>query len=391
MSLREYITASYGASIYQRTKQLKEAKTKMAKAKNQFIFLQKCLSHKLIPKSLCVQSPVKSRRTKNILLQFRLDLLRCAKNEAKYRYFSQVNNVNETKAELASIVNENDMVIIHQVTEKAREAMFKRSKERLVKKFKVLKERHVKMKKDSVTKAPLLNLAGSEIPKHHEELLNLGPNFVPSETRIPYMDIITTTESSCLKLEYGKKIAEAQTLRKEVLSILKMSKQIKDNLTRQQRIAIKELKNNDEVSIYPFDKGSGLVCIKNEDAITKIREQLGNTKMLTTDPTKTFATNIQKLLSHLRKKGRFTDKEYEHLYPSDPVPPRMYGTVKAHKPEKNYPMRIVVSTIGTANYGISDYLVKIAQKTLNKNRTRVINSRSFVEEAKNWNIATDEV
>ena len=34
-------------------------------------------------------------------------------------------------------------------------------------------------------------------------------------------------------------------------------------------------------------------------------------------------------------------------YPSDPLPPRMYGTIKAHKSEKNYPMRIVVSTIGT--------------------------------------------
>ena len=91
------------------------------------------------------------------------------------------------------------------------------------------------------------------------------------------------------------------------------------------------------------------------------------------------------------EKGRFTDKEYEKLYPSDPIAPRMYGTVKAHKPEKNYPMRIVVSTIGTANYGISDYLVKIAQNTLNKNPNRVKNTQTFVEEAKTWEIGKDEV
>ena len=69
----------------------------------------------------------------------------------------------------------------------------------------------------------------------------------------------------------------------------------------------------------------------------------------------------------------------------------MYGAVKAHKPEKNYPMRIVVSTIGTANYGISDYIVSIAQNTLNKNATRVKNSHSFVQEAKTWNVVSDEV
>ena len=69
----------------------------------------------------------------------------------------------------------------------------------------------------------------------------------------------------------------------------------------------------------------------------------------------------------------------------------MYGTIKAHKPEKQYPMRIVVSTIGTANYGVSDYIVKIAQNTLNKNETRIKNSQSFIEEAKTWEIDKNEV
>ncbi|XP_065672204.1 uncharacterized protein LOC136090028 [Hydra vulgaris] len=44
------------------------------------------------------------------------------------------------------------------------------------------------------------------------------------------------------------------------------------------------------------------------------------------------------------------------IYPSDPVPPRLYGLIKAHKQDKSYPMRVVVSTIGTPCYGISNYL-----------------------------------
>ena len=79
------------------------------------------------------------------------------------------------------------------------------------------------------------------------------------------------------------------------------------------------------------------------------------------------------------------------MYPSDAIPPRMYGMIKAHKPEKDYPMRLVVSTIGTANYGLSEYLVKITQNTLNKNPIRLKNSQAFVEEAKTWTIASDEV
>ena len=54
------------------------------------------------------------------------------------------------------------------------------------------------------------------------------------------------------------------------------------------------------------------------------------------------------------------------MYPSDPIPPILYATVKPHKPEKNYSMCSVVSAIRTPFYGISKYLVKIIQHTLKK-------------------------
>ena len=47
-------------------------------------------------------------------------------------------------------------------------------------------------------------------------------------------------------------------------------------------------------------------------------------------------------------------------------------------------MRTMVTTIGTAPYGTSKYLVEIIQPTLNKNNHRVINSSLFVNEAATW-------
>ena len=91
------------------------------------------------------------------------------------------------------------------------------------------------------------------------------------------------------------------------------------------------------------------------------------------------------------KKKRFSKTEYNSIYPSDPIPPRMYGLIKAQKPEKSYPMKIVVSTIGTPNYGISNYLVKIIQPVLNKNKTRLKNSFDFISKGNSWNIDKDEV
>ena len=49
----------------------------------------------------------------------------------------------------------------------------------------------------------------------------------------------------------------------------------------------------------------------------------------------------------LRKEKKFNNNTYFKLYPSDAIPPRLYRVIKARKPEKNYPMRTIVSTIGT--------------------------------------------
>ena len=54
-------------------------------------------------------------------------------------------------------------------------------------------------------------------------------------------------------------------------------------------------------------------------------------------------------------------------------------------------MRTIVSTIGTAPYGTSKYLVDIIQPTLNKNKHHVINSSSFVNEAATWETTQEEI
>ena len=82
---------------------------------------------------------------------------------------------------------------------------------------------------------------------------------------------------------------------------------------------------------------------------------------------------------------------FEKMYPPDAIPPRLYGYIKEHKPTKQYPMRPVVSTLGTAFYGSCKFLVDLLQPTLNKNLTRVKNSSTFAEEAKSLDISADEV
>ena len=50
---------------------------------------------------------------------------------------------------------------------------------------------------------------------------------------------------------------------------------IRNNLTFEQRIALKELSQSAENKVYSYDKGTGFAILSNKDAIQKIEEQIG--------------------------------------------------------------------------------------------------------------------
>ena len=161
-------------------------------------------------------------------------------------------------------------------------------------------------------------------------------------------------------------------------------------MSNPQRKALVQMKSNKGKAIYPFKRGYEFVVLAEKNAMQRIEEQLAKVKLTENDPTLKFTNKIQKILCRLRKEKKFTDKEYFEIYPSDPIPPRLYGTIKAHKPEKNCPMRTIMSTLGTPAYRITKYLVEIIQATLNKSNNKIQNSTSFVHEAKGWKIEPTE-
>ena len=96
-------------------------------------------------------------------------------------------------------------------------------------------------------------------------MLNLGPNFAPTPKSIPYMEIIAAIESQALKLESGKKDTSAEKLRQTVSKIFSMTigKKQQDNSSKAQTTALKQLKNNEQMKVYPIDKGIGFALLKD--------------------------------------------------------------------------------------------------------------------------------
>ena len=91
------------------------------------------------------------------------------------------------------------------------------------------------------------------------KLLNLGPQFVPTENRKRlYMDIIQTTEICALDLEREGKFSIVESLRQNICRIITkdLKKKHKNNLSFAERKTLTEMKHGKNISIYPFHKGT---------------------------------------------------------------------------------------------------------------------------------------
>ena len=396
------INSTYGEVILKLTKQLQNKKNQSASAKCRWIFLTKCIANHILPKSFRTRPVINTTKGKNINKSYNIQMLKLARNDAKQRYHVLLHEIQVITQKLQNELSTEDYNTVQRITEVSREYTFVKVSNQLKQKFQQLSS-HLpyQQTKKQLVKSAVLNLTNHTIPAHQLDLLNLGPKFVPAIEHVPVLDIITSTEVAAARLvsenQTNTNLAnvnvKAERLRSDVSKILTKyaTKKLPSNLNQEQKRALREMKKEEEIKVVQFDKGVGFAVLTNEDMKTKVTAELGDAKVIEKDPTTTIVKKIQQEVSRLHKEEKIDRKVFYNMYPSDSVPPRLYGQVKAHKPAKNYPMRNVVSTVGTPFHGTSKYLVDIIQPTLNKNKIRVKNSTTFVDEAKQWIIEHDEI
>ena len=392
--------------ILKTTSKLQQLKKQAASAKNRWIFLTRCLHNWILPKCFRSRPLVKSRKASNITRAYNFNMLRLAGNDAKQRYHSLLKDIRSVTTNLKEVLDEAHFTTVHRSTELSREKLYSSMSQRLRKKFDELRGIHSsataqgqrsEVTTTKIVKDVVLNLTGKDMPENHQDLLNLGPNFVPALKHVPVLDIVTSTEKVALQIERNESdngsCVKAESLRHSVSNILMKcaKKKLTSNLSKDQENALTDLKKEDSVKVVPFDKGVGFAVLQKESMFEKISEHVKDAKVVTKDPTKPLLSKFQREVSRLKKEDKIDKQLFYSMYPSDATPPRLYGFVKAHKPSKDFPMRPVVSTVGTVFYGSSKYLVDLLQPMLNKNLTRVKNSSTFAAEAKEWTISPDEI
>ena len=201
------------------------------------------------------------------------------------------------------------------------------------------------------------------------------------------VDTIAAVEAGARQL----KEEDAEDLRGRVCGILRRAKPPRDNLTKEQRKALKELKGLEDEVILPADKGNATVVMRREDYSTKMKGMLETStyRQLGKDPTATQEGRLSRKLKELEKGGEITGNLYHQLRPSGSQPPRIYGLPKIHKPE--VPLRPIVSCIGSPSYQLSKHIASLISPLAGKTDSYVRNSRHFVEVMRNVRVEEDEV
>uniref|UniRef100_A0A673WHK7 Reverse transcriptase domain-containing protein n=1 Tax=Salmo trutta TaxID=8032 RepID=A0A673WHK7_SALTR len=137
-----------------------------------------------------------------------------------------------------------------------------------------------------------------------------------------------------------------------------------DNLSRDERMALKDLMSDPSIIIKKCDKG-GRICIQKKcDYVNEYRRQLSKGdfyRKLNCDPTLEFQHNISSTVESCLKSGQITKKEVEFLCVKFSKIPTFYTVTKLHKQVSPPPGRPIVAAIDSVTSNISkcmDYHIK---------------------------------
>ncbi len=143
---------------------------------------------------------------------------------------------------------------------------------------------------------------------------------------IPVGEIIAEVEASVYNLDESAK----SDIRNKVSYILASSKPPKDNLSKSERAALRDLKKDKDIVILKADKGNSTVIMDRSDYDSRLMRLLNDSTtyaVLKDGPAKTTETKLKKLLAPLKQK---LDKAtLKRLNTTDGNTPRLYGLPKA--------------------------------------------------------------
>ena len=303
MSLHSHLRQRYGSSTQKLVRDYERRLHKKARCDNSHIFNMRCRDEGVIPASLRIKPMVRTREGYGIAERASRAFLRARIHETYIKKATLTSEIGSIEARLESKLDKDDYRKVARLSHAAAEKTHAASKQKHMSKLRLLMDRK---EKKSIELRPeghacwVVNLSGKTLTSSQEEVLKLGLNFAPVPTKYPLQDTITGVEEAARQLPKD----DATDLRSQVCGILRSSKLPRDNITREHRSALREMRGWTEEVILPADKGNATVVMTRSDYNGKLQQLLSDPttyRKLPKDPTPTQEAKVSQVLKKLGK------------------------------------------------------------------------------------------
>uniref|UniRef100_A0A8C5Q9K2 Reverse transcriptase domain-containing protein n=1 Tax=Leptobrachium leishanense TaxID=445787 RepID=A0A8C5Q9K2_9ANUR len=131
------------------------------------------------------------------------------------------------------------------------------------------------------------------------------------------------------------------------------------NLSREERTALRELKNEKTIEIKASDKGGNIVIMSKsnyKDMCLQIINDSEGYTLLTFNPTEKYLLELNKLLQKGVTDGHISEELKKSLLPVRPTIPTLYSLPKVHKSVTNPPGRPIISGNNSLTEKLSQFV-----------------------------------
>ena len=174
----------------------------------------------------------------------------------------------------------------------------------------------------------------------------------------------------------------------------------KNNMSAEEKSALKELQNNSDLVFKKADKGSAIVVMDKKDYLFEGYRQLNNPhhyKPLENPIYPETAEEITTILKGLKDSFQISEKQYNYLKPPEcPRPRRFYTLPKIHKaaeswtvPGKIPPGRPIVSDCNSESEKVAEYIDAFLKDKARQHPSYIKDTNDFVNKIKNLKIPID--
>jgi hypothetical protein len=382
----------YGERITAIARKLEQLYQKRVKLEQHIQFLNECKRYNLIPQGMNLKNVTSINKNQRILNN---TMIKIRNNTLEFKYkqlrLNKVDTITQEKILQTYMMRNNqdrnhqqDLIWINKNDQCIKDKIIRNHKRKI---DELIQKQQPKLKTKNMQKTSnIVNMSDIQLSNTQRQILEKGLKFVITPKSIDVIGTITNTEKSMSLAPSSMKqaaVSEISTF------ILKWNKRKQDNITKDQRQALKELKNMETIIIVPADKGGKTVIMNRKDYIQKIEDKLNdtNTYEVVKNPTKNVKKKISKLTNKLFQSNRINNTTKYELTSIDDLP-TVRGQPKIHK--QNSPMRIITCARNTITSPISKFAFSFIKQLRNTISNTISNTSKFLEEIKKIKTDPDE-